>query len=260
MHYELYIDVFFMVNFMMDTILLLIVRRLIGSRVSYKRIYLGAIVGSTLTCLIIAVPVSYEIVKIILFHGFVNVVMIQLGIGTGWGRELFKAWIYLYISSFLVGGIFQFLHQYIRVGSLFFLLAVISYYAVNGILTLLEYILIQKNYRCQVFLYKGNRKLQVHALIDTGNSLRDNVTDQPVHIIDQNTAKELFSEEELQMVRFIPYHSIGKNEGIMPLVTLDSICILKGKQQWIEKPLVAVCEGTLTDDQYKMILNPESIR
>ena len=260
MHYELYIDVFFMVNFMMDTILLLIVRRLIGSHVSYKRIYLGAMAGAMLTCLIIAVPISYEIVKIILFHGVVNIVMIQTGIGTGWSRELLIAWIYLYISSFLVGGIFQFLSQYIRVGSLFFLLAVISYYAVNAVLELLEYILIQRNYRCQVLLCKGNRKLQVHALIDTGNRLRDVVTDQPVHIIDQNTAKKIFSKEDLRMVRFIPYHSIGKDEGIMPLVTLDRICILKRKRHWIEKPLVAVCEGVLTDDQYQMILNPDHIR
>lgn len=260
MHYELYIDVFFMVNFMMDTILLLITRKMIGSHVTYKRIYLGAVAGAALTCLIVAVPIPYEAVKLILFHGFVNIVMIQTGLGAGSVRDLLKTWICLYISSFLVGGVFQFFYQYIRIGSLFFLLAVISYYAVNGVLALLEYMLVQKDYRCQVALYKNERTVQVQALIDTGNSLRDAVTDQPVHIIDQDTAESLFSVDTLQMVRFIPYHSIGNKEGIMPLVLLDGMCILKKEKQWIDKPLVAICEGSLTDDQYKMILNPDSLR
>ena len=50
MYYELYIDVLFLVNFMMDYILLLITRRLIKADASYGRVCLGALAGSILTC------------------------------------------------------------------------------------------------------------------------------------------------------------------------------------------------------------------
>lgn len=52
MYYELYVDIFFMVNFMMDTILLLIVKKMILCSVSYGRILLGAATGAMLTCVV----------------------------------------------------------------------------------------------------------------------------------------------------------------------------------------------------------------
>jgi stage II sporulation protein GA (sporulation sigma-E factor processing peptidase) len=252
--------VFFVVNFMMDSILLLITRKLLGSQVSCRRIYLGAAVGAALTCVIITLPIPYAAVKILLFHSVANILMIQAGLGIGWNRELVKAGICLYISSFLVGGICQFLYSYVRIGSMFFFLAIVSYYIVSGILSLLEILLKERAYRCQVLLCKDSRTVKVEALIDTGNSLRDAVTDQPVCIIDRSAAIELFEANALGKVRYIPYHSIGKKEGIMPLVTLDYMCILKNHMQRIEKPLVAICEDEMTEDKYRMILNPDILQ
>ena len=54
MYYELYIDVLFLENFMMDSLLLLAVNRVLKCGRSYGRIFLGGALGSTLTCLVIA--------------------------------------------------------------------------------------------------------------------------------------------------------------------------------------------------------------
>ena len=50
MYYELYIDVFFLVNFMMDAILLEILRKILGCPVSHGRVFLGAGAGAFGTC------------------------------------------------------------------------------------------------------------------------------------------------------------------------------------------------------------------
>ena len=73
MYYELYIDLFFAENFMMDSLLLLFVARISKRQVKRKRIFLGAAAGSLLTCLVIALPIPSAALKMILFHGFVNV-------------------------------------------------------------------------------------------------------------------------------------------------------------------------------------------
>ena len=59
MYYELYIDVFFLVNFMMDAILLEILRKILGCPVSHGRVLLGAGAGAfgTLRCPVPAGPV-----------------------------------------------------------------------------------------------------------------------------------------------------------------------------------------------------------
>ena len=120
MYYELYIDVLFLVNFMMDYILLLITRKIIKSKISYGNICLGALVGSVLTCVVAAIPVPYTFIKFILFHAVINVVMIKIGLRIRWNRDFLRALITLYISGFLVGGVFSCLDQYVKTGSLFF--------------------------------------------------------------------------------------------------------------------------------------------
>ena len=257
MYYELYIDVFFTVNFTMDYILLVAVRKMLKCPARHGRIALGALLGSALTCLVIILPVPYTFVKFVLFHGMVNVLMIRAGLLVKWGSDMLRAWILLYISGFLTGGVFQFLGQYMRIGSLFFVLAVASYYAVSGIWSLISYLSRQNQYRCQAELYMNGRKCQVQALIDTGNSLRDELTGKPVCILDQDVARELLAGSEAVKLRYIPYHSIGKKDGVMPLVTLDKMCIRNDKKQWIAEPMVAICENEMTADKYKMIINPE---
>lgn len=168
--------------------------------------------GSALTCLVIILPVPYTFVKFVLFHGMVNVLMIRAGLLVKWGSDMLKAWILLYISGFLTGGVFQFLGQYMRIGSLFFVLAVASYYVVSGIWSLISYLSRQNQYRCQADLYMNGRKCQVQALIDTGNSLRDELTGKPVCILDQDVARELLAGSEASQITL---HSLSfhRQEG-----------------------------------------------
>ena len=50
MYYELYIDVFFLENFMLDSLLLMAVNRVMQYRNSYARMLAGGAAGSFLTC------------------------------------------------------------------------------------------------------------------------------------------------------------------------------------------------------------------
>ncbi len=257
MQYELYIDVFFLENFAMDYVMLAVVRKMLGSSAPYWRLCIGALTGAFLTCLAVALPVPYASVKLILLHGLANIAMVKTGLKTEGIRELARAWILLYISGFLAGGVFGFLRQYVRAGSLFFALAVASYYMVSGIWGLVAYLGRRSRYRCQVVLQKGAKRVTVQALIDTGNCLKDDITGKPVSIIDKNVIKKLWGENDITGIRYISYHSIGKAEGVMPLVTLDGMYVCRKEKEWVEKPLAAICEGDMTADRYEMILNPD---
>ena len=71
MYYELYIDLFFAENFMMDSLLLLFVARISKRQVKRNEDFCwGAAAGSLLTCLVIALPIPSAALKMILFHGF----------------------------------------------------------------------------------------------------------------------------------------------------------------------------------------------
>ena len=63
MYYELYVDVFFMVNFTMDAILLILLKKLLACPAGYGRVFAGAATGAAMTCIAIVIFSA-----IILFH------------------------------------------------------------------------------------------------------------------------------------------------------------------------------------------------
>ena len=163
----------------------------------------------------------------------------------------------LYIGGFLLGGILESLHQYVKFGSFFFAIAVGGYYLVLGIWKFISCVQQWNRYHCKVELYVGEKKYQVKGLIDTGNGLKDPVSGQPVSILDRNVAKELLEEKTLDGIRYIPYQTIGKTNGVLPAIQVDRMCVHKEEICWVETPLIGISEEEFSaGGEYKMILNP----
>ena len=256
MYYELYIDVFFLVNFMMDAILLEILRKILGCPVSHGRVLLGAGAGAFGTCVVLCLPVPYGFVRIVASHGLINLIMLKTGFGIRWGREMAKAFLLLYISGFLMGGILSVFRPYLRTAGLFFAFAVISYYGALGVWKLLGALAGREKTRREVLLFRGGKSCRVRAIVDTGNTLRDSVTGKPVCVIDQKTADALGLFEKPEGLRFLPYHSVGRREGVLPAFPLDKMELPGNPVRVVERPLVAVCQEISRDD-HQMLLNPD---
>ena len=257
MYYELYVDVLFLVNFLMDYLLLLLARKMLKCTATHGNVCLGAALGSLLTCIIVVLPIPYAFLKFILFHMFVNTFMIRVGLKIKNMKSFVKAYVLLYIGGFLLGGVMQAVNQYIRVGSLFFAIAVGGYFVVSKLWDFIASVQKINQYHCKVDLYLGEKKCQVEGIIDTGNGLRDPISKQPVSILDKTAARQFFGEEKMSRVRYIPYHSIGKKEGLLLAVKIDRMCIYGENECWVEEPLIGVSEETISaEGEYQLILNP----
>ncbi len=257
MYYELYIDVLFLVNFMMDYILLLIVRKMLLCSATHGTICIGAALGSLLTCIVIVLPIPYTFVKFVLFHMFVNTCMIRVGLKIKTISSFAKAIIMLYIGGFLLGGIMEYFSQYVRLGSFFLFVAILGYYMVLGIWKFLSYLQRWTGSHCKADLYVNDKVFQVNCIIDSGNGLRDPISGQPVNVLEKKTAKKLLDEKEQKSFRYIPYRTIGKAEGVLPVFRVDRMCVHKNTECWIDTPLIGISEEDIsTEGAYEMILNP----
>lgn len=257
MYYELYIDVLFLVNFMMDYLLLLLVKKMLKCTATHGNILLGAALGSFLTCIVVIMPISYAILKFVLFHMIVNTFMIRAGLKIKNMREFAKAYIMLYIGGFLLGGVLGALQQYVRTGSLFFAIAIGGYHIVSKLWDFIASVQRINQYRCKVDLYLGENQCQVTGIIDTGNGLRDPISNQPVNILDKAVARQFLGNVKMSQVRYIPYHSIGKKEGVLLALKIDKMCVHKSDAYWIKEPLIGVSEEMISaEGEYQMILNP----
>ena len=256
MYYELYLDVLFLENFLMDYILLLVTKRVLHIRSPVWRLCLAAIVGAFSTCAVIAIGIPCTSVKLGLFYGIIPGIMLISGMRIRSVSEFARGLLTLYISGFLVGGIFTFLGQYAQVGSIFFALAVGSYYLSVGVLKILAMFFHFGETHSRAYLVYGDKNCWCEALIDTGNHLTDPVSGKAVSIVSQRVAEQLLDWDEITGLRQIAYHTIGKGRGQLPVLMIDSLK-LEGDDQAYESPMIALSEDTSFGNAYDMILNPD---
>ncbi|MFQ7311641.1 MAG: sigma-E processing peptidase SpoIIGA [Sellimonas sp.] len=257
MYYEVYIDLLFLINFMMDYLLLLAVRKIAVFDSPRVRILPGALVGAFLTCLTVAVPLP-AVVKMVCFHLLINSAMILTGLRIRSLRQFVRVYLMLYAGGFLLGGIFGFFRQYIRTGSLFFLFAVISYELLGIIWKLMRHMQRMGTYTCRIQLRIGDKMTEITGLFDTGNNLEDPQTGNPVCVVEKEAVKDLLTEKGERPVRYICCRSIGDEKGLLPLVKFDSLHISGEEDRTIEDVWIGISDTKISANGiYKMILNPD---
>jgi len=257
MQYILYIDMFFLVNFFMDIVVMSISKKILKCPVTYKNILFSASVAALLTSIVVSISTIPSFVKLVIFHGLINFLMIKTGLRVKGKVEFLKSYAVVYVTSFLVGGVFSSLKQYIRETGMFILFAFISYYAVLNIWRFLSYMNKCTQRTCDVLLKNGTKQIKVKAILDTGNRLRDIVTGKPVCIISRKVADILWKELPVENLRYIPYHTIGKKEGVLPMLVLPEMCLYMEREEWFSRVLVAIGDETIGTGEYGMILNPD---
>ena len=95
---------------MMDFLILLAVKKVFPCSATYGSLLAGSFTGSLLTCAILFFPCPVWTRYILLFF-LVNSCMTVIGLKIRTFPVFFKAWILLYLASFLLGGIMSWLRS-----------------------------------------------------------------------------------------------------------------------------------------------------
>ena len=190
--------------------------------------------------------------------------MVKFGLRIKSFYTLIKATIYFYLLSFVFGGILDWI--FLMIPSLEeYRVGVLGLLSVILIITIVMYTIIQKiihkkksNFYSVQIKNKGT-VIKLTALLDTGNHLVEPISNRPVSIIEKSVIQDMLVKKELRGYCIIPFHSVGKEHGIMEGYELEAIEI-KVEDGIVrkEKAVVAVCEGNISNSkQYQMILNPK---
>lgn len=263
MHYELYIDVFFFTNFMMDSLLLFAVRAMLRIPAKAWRVFVGGVLASLAACVTVVMPLQAGF-KYVLFYALIPAVMIWAGLGIRPGRDFAKAVALLYVAAFLWGGIQTALRPYIRTAGLFFAVSVASYYLFTCCWKLVLGVQKRGQKICEVRLFTGEGEYLLKALLDTGNVLNDPVSGDMVSVIGKDTAMQIFQGMTTEKMaglglRYIPYRSVG-NEGVLPIVRVEKMCVQVEGERWIMRPVIGISGQNIEERQeYQMILNPDIV-
>lgn len=264
---EVYLDVVFLVNLIVNYMLLRIVRKLLKSPPERIRCLAGSMLGAFGVCLMVCLPIHKTFVNLLPVHMVTSTLMVKVGCKIKNVRMLIRGVFYLYMTAFLGGGMFFALYQSPAMLHLrtFLFFGVFFYELLMSFHAIFRKWKMEGNHYCQVTLYANEKSKKVRGLYDTGNRLSDGLTGKPVTVADAKILRELCGEhleyQEDLRPHYITYRAVGTPEGVLLAVTLDKMEILMGGQQYlVHQPVLALSEENISFTQhYQLILNPNLI-
>lgn len=211
---EMYIDLFFIFNVIMDYIIIMSTSILLKRRTSYIRMILSSLIGG-ISSLVLFTSLNKIVIEIVSI-----VIMVLISFGYKGIRYLINNILYMYILSTLLGGIIYLFN--IKVSNSMFLTYLII--IVISIEIMILYIKenkkmrsIYNNYYKVDIYFKDREKLSLIGFVDTGNNLYDPYKKRPVIIVPNKYIKE-------DKYILVPYHTINGN-GLLKCIKPDIIFI-----------------------------------
>ncbi len=259
-----YIDSVFFINLVMDLYLLALTGRILGRTAAFRRVFAGSMVGAAGYCIVLCLPKIPYALKVFLGMIPVGALMVKIACRTGGFGELLRGLGILYTCSFFFGGFILFLRDKIGLFSGYGdSRAVLLGGAFAGFALFRKLILFYRERKrelfCRVSLSGNSGPVEFAALIDTGNGLREPVSQRPVAILDAEQWEKLEIWMKPEKYKIIPYHSLGKENGVMEGYEIDTMKV-KGKsgEKQFDKVIIAICKGKVSQKgSYQMILPPE---
>lgn len=243
MKYIIYMDVFFMVNLAMDTILLKLAAFYIKPQTTFIRCLAGGAAGSLLTCLSLLLSYENMIVHMLISYVFIVAVMVVTTYGKCSAGQMLKRAVWLYLVTILMGGAMNLVYDYTYFG--YVIHGIFSTVYANPInlfrmciYTGISYIILRlvvkfinnmKEHSEQVMvkLSMKGKSVILNGLIDTGNSLKDPYFGKDVHIAEYGALQRILEDVDIhqEKYRLVPFHSLGKKNGLVEVIEFDEIII-----------------------------------
>lgn len=263
MYYEVYIDSLFFINFTMNLYVLLLTNRKLGRTATRLRMVLGAAIGAAGYCIALLIPCYMPLVKNLCLFSAVSILMVKMTFRQKGLRAFLRICVTMLLYTFLLGGCLMFLFR----KSLFLQKHAFGIWGImgsGGIICLLTTYFMERYSRkkevlCNVYLKNKGHTLNVKALVDTGNSLVEPISGKPVSILEKEAMEILLGTEEPTGFRVVPYHSIGKENGILQAYEIPEMVIESNGMKKICKNIyIGISEAHVSaGTNYRMIIHPK---
>lgn len=273
MVYEVYIDVFFVVNAILDFFVIQATKKIQHYKSTSLRIVMASMAGALCLSVFLCLPVRKYIPVRILFYvlAFGSMAVIAFP----WNRKkgMIKAVLTLYGVSLLFNGIYQWLSLKIE-GTFQLLVLSMAVYWMVDILCFIYRQSGEKNQHIyETHIYYKDNEILLKGLWDTGNRLRSPYHGKGVSIVNYDSIKMIISENACKYLEsggrkedifmqsdermfLIPYETLDRKHALMPVFTAEKMIVEKeeGIMEY-RNPLIGISISPVSSrDLFQIIL------
>lgn len=262
----IYLDVVIVENLIMDAIIIYATAIVLKVKIRHLRIIISSLIGAIYS--VLSYISDLEIYNNLFLKIFLSIVMVYIAFSPQNIKSLMKQILIFYLTSFLFGGVaFALIYvikpqEILMKNGLFlgmyplktvFLGAIVATAILITAFKVVKSNITKKDMMCNVSIELNNKTVNIKTMIDTGNMLKEPISGLPVIVVENTALYELIPKEILDnlddilggdfqkipdnikstyiaKLKWIPYSSLGKQNGMLVGIKADKAIVEKDDQ------------------------------
>lgn len=291
----IYIDIVLIENLIMNYIILFTTAVVLKIKVNHIRLILASLLGAGYS--IIAYMGIIKVYSSIILKIILSVLIIYIAFNPQNIKKMCKDLLLFYLASFVFGGaafalIYIIKPQNILMKNGLFLGtytlktvmlgAIVAFCIIIGAFAIIKNKISKKDMFCEIEILINQKKIKTKAMIDTGNMLKEPITNVPVIVVEHillyscmpkeilNNLKEIMGgdfknipcdiqEKYITKLKLIPFSSLGKQNGMLIGIRPEYVKVITDEQEKINKNvIIGIYEKSLTKKgEYQALIGIE---
>lgn len=291
----IYIDVVLLENLIMNSIILFATGIILKEKIKNIRIILASLLGAIYS--VISYISVLQIYASMILKFILSIVIIYIAFNPQNIKRLWKDLLIFYLTSFVFGGVaFALIYivkpqEILMRNGLFLgtyplktilLGAIIAFIIILMAFRIVKSKITRKDMLCEIQINLNDKNIETTAMIDTGNLLKEPITNTPVIIIehtllyecipkeilnnldellggDFNKIPEKIKEEYMSKLKLIPFSSLGKQNGMLIGIKAEYVQIKQhDKEERKENVILGIYNKSLTKrGEYRALMGIE---
>ncbi len=293
----IYIDIVLIENLLMNYIILFATGVILKIHIKHVRLILASFVGAIYT--IIAYISGLKIYSNFFLKLILSVIIIYIAFNPNQLKKLLKYTLIFYLTSFVFGGAAFALIYIVKPQEILennglvlnsnslkviFISAIIAFIVVIIGFKIVKNKISAKDMYCDLKIKINDKNIETKAMIDTGNFLKEPITNTPVIVVEHTLLYDCIPEEILNhmesilggdfseipdqvkeeyvsRLKVIPFSSLGKQNGMLLGIKAEKVIVKSGEEEKkTENVIIGIYNKSLTKrGEYRALLGIELI-
>lgn len=291
----IYIDIVLLENLIMNFIILLATGLILKEKIKSIRLLLASLVGAIYS--VVSYLSILEIYQSMILKIILSIVIIYIAFNPQTMKKMWKDLIIFYLTSFAFGGAaFALIYivkpqDILMKNGLFlgtyplktaFLGAIVAFVIIMVAFTVVKSKISKKDMFCEIEIGLNETTIKATAMLDTGNMLKEPITNTPVIVVehtllyecipkeilnhldeliggDFDNVPEEIKKEYVTKLKLIPFSSLGKQNGMLLGMKADFVKIKNEENEEVKNNImVGIYNKSLTKrGEYRALLGME---
>ena len=267
----------------MNSIILYATSIILKLKPKFFRILISSVIGSIYS--IILYITEMKIYSSIISKIILSIIMTYVAFNPQNVKKMWKQILIFYLTSFVFGGVALYLIYFLKpqdilmkngmyVGEnilkIILLGGIVAFVVIKISLKIIKTKISSKDMYCNIKIKLNEKEVETIAMLDTGNLVKEPITNTPVIIVESSLLYEMLPKEilnnleevlngnlsdipeEIQekyisKMRCIPFKSLGKENGMLLGIRADEIEVIKeDENKIIKNAIIGIYDKSLT--------------